>query len=48
MPKAYLAEMALSIIQKQPYVLKDHPKTKGEVSKEGDIGHIGGWEWYEN
>jgi hypothetical protein len=26
-PPAYLSEMALDIIAKQPFMLKDHPKT---------------------
>jgi hypothetical protein len=30
-PKAYLTEMALQIIEKQPYALKDHPRTQGEL-----------------
>lgn len=29
-PRAYLSDMAMGIIQKQPYMLRDHPKTQGE------------------
>ena len=43
-PDAYLAEMALSIIRKDPYALRDHPRTKGKLSRSGDPGHLDGWE----
>jgi serine/threonine protein kinase len=29
--KAYLSDMAMSIIEKQPFMLKDHPRTKGRI-----------------
>ena len=31
--KAYLSDMAMKIIENQPYMLKDHHRTKGQVSK---------------
>ena len=36
--------MALSIIKKDPYALKDHPRTKGKLSSKGDTNHLDGWE----
>lgn len=36
--------MALSIIRKDPYALKDHPRTKGTLSQPGDPNHLDGWE----
>jgi len=30
--KAYLSDMAMKIIENQPYMLKDHHRTKGKVS----------------
>jgi len=43
-PEAYLAEMALSIIRKDPYALRDHPRTKGRPSRPGDLNHLDDWE----
>lgn len=36
--------MALSIIQKDPYALKDHPRTKGQITHKGDPNHLDNWE----
>ena len=36
--------MALSIIQKDPYALKDHPRTKGKITHKGEPNHLDGWE----
>jgi serine/threonine protein kinase len=43
-PSAYLSEMALDIIAKQPFMLKDHPKTQGQMSKIGHPMHVHNWE----
>ena len=43
-PTAYLAEMAMQIIKKQPFALKDHPRTKGKLSQKGDLNHFDDWE----
>lgn len=36
--------MALSIIRKDPYALRDHPRTKGRLSRPGEPNHLEGWE----
>ena len=43
-PAAYLSEMALDIIAKQPFMLKDHPKTQGDPCPPGHPMHIANWE----
>ena len=43
-PPAYLSEMALDIIAKQPFMLQDHPKTQGEPCPPGHPMHIDDWE----
>jgi hypothetical protein len=43
-PPAYLSEMALDIIAKQPFMLKDHPKTHGDHCPPGHPMYIEGWE----
>ena len=47
-PRAYLSDMAMGIIQKQPYMLRDHPKTQGEKCVKGDDGYVEGWELIMN
>lgn len=43
-PAAYLSEMALDIIAKQPFMLKDHPKVHGDYCPAGHPMYIEGWE----
>lgn len=43
-PAAYLSEMALDIIAKQPFMLKDHPKVHGDFCPAGHPMHVEGWE----
>jgi len=43
-PSAYLSDMALDIIAKQPFMLQDHPKTQGQPCPIGHPMHIAGWE----
>ena len=39
-----MAEMAMQIIKKQPYALKDHPRTKGSVCLPDNSEHFEDWE----
>jgi hypothetical protein len=39
-----LAEMAMQIIKKQPYALKDHPRTKGSLCLQNNSEHFEDWE----
>lgn len=43
-PPAYLSEMALDIIAKQPFMLKDHPKVHGDCCQAGHPMYVDGWE----
>ena len=43
MPKAYLAEMALEIIQKQPYLVAGHPHTVGKACPKQHHSYYPGW-----
>ena len=43
MPEAYLAEMALDIIQSQPYHVAGHPHTTGDVCPKGHQSYFPGW-----
>ena len=43
-PQAYLSEMALDIIAKQPFMLQDHPKTQGDHCPKGHPMYIENWE----
>ena len=39
-----MAEMAMQIIKKQPYALKDHPRTKGSLCLQDNSEHFEDWE----
>ena len=43
MPEAYLAEMALDIIQSQPYHVAGHPHTTGDVCPKSHQSYLPGW-----
>lgn len=36
--------MAMQIIKKQPYALKDHPRTKGSLCLQDNSEHFEDWE----
>ena len=47
MPEAYLAQMALDIIEQQPYLVAGHEHTIGAVCPRDDKGYFPGWSFVQ-
>ena len=43
MPPAYLSQMALKIVQDEPYVAANHPSTKGRSCTKDSARYFRGW-----
>ena len=47
MPEAYLAQMALDIIEQQPYLVAGHEHTIGAVCPRDHHGYFPGWSFVQ-